>query len=56
MKTLKITFLLAAVVLLTISGKSSDTVVDNNEPTFKEYNKQNLLVIDKKKLKLETHG
>ena len=38
MKTLKITFLLLAVVLLTVSGQSSDTVADNNGPTYEQNN------------------
>lgn len=57
MKTLKITFLLAAVVLLTVSGQSSDTVIeitDNNE--FKQYNKTDLLAHTKKGLKIPGQG
>ncbi|NRA91447.1 MAG: hypothetical protein HRU26_01985 [Psychroserpens sp.] len=56
MKTLKITFLLLAVVLLAVSGISSDAVVEADEPTFKEYNSQNLLAAERKKQKLETNG
>jgi len=56
MKTLKITFLLAAVVLLTISGKSSDTVVNNNEPTLNEYENYDLMAHNKAKLKLPGNG
>jgi len=56
MKTLKITFLLLAVVLLTVSGQSSDTVADNNETTVKTYNKTDLLAYTKKGLKLPNNG
>nr|WP_321227166.1 hypothetical protein [uncultured Psychroserpens sp.] len=57
MKILKITLpLLAVLLLLTVSGQNSNAVVDTNEPTFKELDIQLLLAIDKKKLKLETHG
>ncbi|NNE31567.1 MAG: hypothetical protein HKN40_04280 [Winogradskyella sp.] len=56
MKTLKITLMLVAVLFLTVSGVQSDNVVNENEPTFKEYNPTNLVAIDKKKLKLETQG
>ena len=56
MKILKITLPLLAVLLLTVSGQNSNAVVDTNEPTFKELDIQLLLAIDKKKLKLETHG
>jgi len=56
MKTLKITLLVLAVILLTVSGQSSDSLVETNTPTFKKYNKQNLLAVDKKKLKLESQG
>ena len=56
MKTLKITFLLLAVVLLTVSGKSSDTVVDTNEPTLNEYKSYDLMVHNKAKIKLPSTG
>lgn len=56
MKTLKITMLLLAVLLLSVSGLSRDAVVDTNEPTFKKHTSQDLMVMDKKKMKLETHG
>lgn len=56
MKTLKITFLLLAVVLLTVSGQSSDTVADNNEPTFKTQKQYDLLAHSKKKAKLQPNG
>ncbi|WP_299339047.1 hypothetical protein [uncultured Psychroserpens sp.] len=53
MKTLKITLLLAAVLLLTVSGQSSDTVVENSdEQNFKTYQKTDLLAHTKKGLKL----
>ena len=56
MKTLKITFLLLAVVLLTVSGQSSDTVVDSNETTFKAQKQIDLMAHNKGKLKLPTSG
>jgi hypothetical protein len=56
MKTLKITFLLLAVGLLTLSGQKSETVVDNNEPTFKQYDNNNLMAHKREKSKLQTQG
>lgn len=56
MKSLKITLLLVAVLLLTVSGQSSDTVADTNEPTYKEHKSYNLLAHTKKKLKVQTQG
>ncbi|MBR9913356.1 MAG: hypothetical protein GYB32_00785 [Algicola sp.] len=56
MKTLKITFLLLAVLLLTVSGQSSDSVVDTNEPTYKKYDNNNLIAHKREKAKLETQG
>lgn len=56
MKTLKITFALVAVMLLTVSGVQSETVaVNDNEPTYKEYSNKNLLVLEKKKLKKQSN-
>ncbi|WP_298892912.1 hypothetical protein [uncultured Psychroserpens sp.] len=57
MKTLKITFLLLAVLLLTVSGQSSDSVADNsNEPTYKTQKQYDLLAHAKKKAKLQPQG
>ncbi|WP_431133725.1 hypothetical protein [Psychroserpens mesophilus] len=56
MKTLKITFLLLAVVLLTVSGQSSDTVADNNEPTYKTQKQYDLLAHAKKNRTLKPNG
>ena len=57
MKTFKITLSLIAVLLLTVSGvKSEDQNVVDEQPTYKEYNNQNLLATTKKKLKLQTQG
>ena len=57
MKTLKITLSLIAVLLLTVSGVKSDGVtVADEQPTYKEYSNQNLLAVQKKKLKLQTQG
>ncbi len=55
MKTLKITLSLIAVLLLTVSGVTSEDVV-TNEPTYKEYSPKDLLATDKKKLKLQGQG
>ena len=55
MKALKITLVLVAVMMLTVSGvKSNDTTED--QPTYKEYSPKDLLVIDKKKLKVKGHA
>ncbi|WP_411767261.1 hypothetical protein [Winogradskyella sp. A3E31] len=56
MKALKITLLLVAVLLLTVSGVQSDSVAKEENPNYKEYSNIDLLAIDKKKLKLETNG
>ncbi|MFK7781158.1 hypothetical protein [Psychroserpens sp.] len=50
MKTLKIAFLLLAVVMLTVSGQSSDTVVDVAELENYQQNqtKYDLLAMNKK--------
>lgn len=51
MKTLKITLLLLAVVLLTVSGQSSDIVNTETETTIKKDNSTfDLLAVNKKKL------
>lgn len=36
MKTLKITFLLLAILLLTVSGQSTDTIKNNEANTYKQ--------------------
>lgn len=57
MKTLKITFLLLAVVLLTVSGQSSDSVVDTDETTYKQGSSNyDLLAVNKKKKALQQQG
>ena len=56
MKTLKITLLLFAVLLLTVSGQSSDAFVDSNDPTLNTYNKTDLLAHTKKGVKLPANG
>ena len=56
MKTLKITFLLLAVVLLTVSGKSSEAVADTNESTLNEYQNYDLMAHNKAKIKLPSSG
>jgi hypothetical protein len=57
MKTLKITLMLVAVLLLTVSGvKSEDVNFTDEHPTYKQYSPNDLLVLDKKKLKLQSRG
>ncbi|QNK76563.1 hypothetical protein [Winogradskyella undariae] len=57
MKTLKITLSLVAVLLLTVSVVKTDGVEKSSDaPTYKEYSPNDLLAIDKKKLKLQTQG
>ncbi len=57
MKTLKITLMLVAVLLLTVSGvKSEDVNFTDEHPTYKQYSPNDLLVTDKKKLKLQSRG
>ncbi len=51
MKTLKITFLLFAVLLLTVSGQSSDNVVETENDKVETYGKTDLLAHAKKGLK-----
>ena len=55
MKALKITLLLVAVLLLTVSGvKANGTAED--QPSYKNYSPKDLLAHDKKKLKVGSHG
>jgi hypothetical protein len=56
MKTLKITLLLLAVLLLTLSGQSSDVVVDIDETAYKTQKQYDLLAHSKKKARLEPQG
>jgi hypothetical protein len=54
MKALKITLLLVAVLLLTVSGVQSDAVAQDEKPTFKKNDvNYNLIAHDKTKLKLK---
>lgn len=55
MKALKITFLLLAVVVLTVSVVSKEEAVEDETNTYKEYN-PNKLVLGKKKRKIESAG
>ena len=53
MKALKITLLLVAVLLLTVSGvQSEDAVAQEENTTYKKYPNKNLLAAEKKILKL----
>ncbi|MEM6516632.1 MAG: hypothetical protein AAF688_10655 [Bacteroidota bacterium] len=57
MRVLKITFLLLAVLFLTVSGQSSDVVVENNDqPTYKTYKQYDLIAHSKKKAKMQSNG
>ena len=57
MKTLKITFALAAVLLLTVSGVQSDNLaVANDEPTYETKSSFDLLATSKKKVKMPSNG
>jgi len=51
MKALKITLLLAAIIVLTVSVVSKDNAVQDETNTYKEYT-PNKLVLDKKKRKV----
>ena len=48
--------MLLAVLLLTVSGQSSDTINNDEAPTYKEQISYDLLALSKKKGKLETNG
>ena len=55
MKALKITLLLVAVTVFTVSGvKSQDQTPE--QPTYKEYSPKDLLATEKKKLKVGGMG
>lgn len=56
MKALKITLLLVAVLLLTVSGVQSDVVTQHEDPTYKEYTPKQQFAINKKKLKLSSQA
>ncbi|WP_161792617.1 hypothetical protein [Psychroserpens damuponensis] len=56
MKTLKITLLLLAVLLLTVSGQSSDAIADTNQEDVQTYNKTDLLAHTRKGIKLPNNG
>ena len=49
MKALKITFLLLAVVVLTVSVVSKDDAVQDETKNYKEYTPKNKFVIKRKK-------
>jgi hypothetical protein len=56
MKTLKITFLALAVVLLTVSVISANSVNQTDEATVKSPTKIDLLAHKKKEMKMPTEG
>ena len=45
MKTLKITLLLLAILLLTVSGQSSDTIKNDEANTYKQTESQYYLLV-----------
>lgn len=55
MKTLKISLLLVAVLLLTVSVVSKESAVQDETNTYKEYNSSKL-VLGKKKRKLQSQA
>lgn len=56
MKALKISLLLVAVVLLTVSFVSNDTVVQDETTTFKTDNSKKDLVLKRKKVKVVSNA
>ncbi|WP_298900655.1 hypothetical protein [uncultured Psychroserpens sp.] len=56
MKTLKITFLLLAVLVLTISGQSSDSIIDSEKDTIETKSDYDLLATSKKKRNITTQA
>lgn len=56
MRSLKITLLVLAVLFLTVSGQSSDVVVENDQPTYKTQNQYDLIVHTKKERVIITQG
>lgn len=56
MKTLKITFALLAVLLLTVSGQSTDSISLNDNINSDSYSKTDLLAHTKKELKIPNNG
>ena len=57
MKALKITFLLLAVVVLTVSGLSSDRIkTDDNTPSYKQIDSKELALIEKCKKRVPSNS
>jgi hypothetical protein len=56
MKTLKITFLLLAVLLLTVSGQSIDSLADIQNDNVENKADYDLLALAKKKKNLQPQG
>ena len=58
MRVLKITFLLLTVLILTVSGRSSDVVVESNDkqPTYKTHKQYDLIAHAKKRKALVGQG
>ena len=55
MKALKISLLLIAVVVLTVSVVSKDNAVQDETNTYKEYTPKNQIVLKRKKAKTKAH-
>mgnify|MGYP000129676764 CR=1 FL=1 len=56
MKALKISLLLIAVAVLTVSVVSKDNAVQDETNTYKEYTPSNQVVLKRKKAKLESNA
>jgi len=56
MKILKITLLLIALLFLTVSGQSSDYLVDQEKPQVETYKSIDLIAHTKKGVKIPTQG
>ena len=56
MRSLKITLLVLVVLFLTVSGQSSDVVVENDQPTYKTHKQYDLMAHAKKKAEVATQG
>ncbi|WP_162843261.1 hypothetical protein [Ichthyenterobacterium magnum] len=56
MKALKITFLLLAVLVLTVSGQSSDTIKQNEVDTYEATTTYDLIALNKSKKTLQPQG
>ena len=53
MRSLKITLSLLTVLFLTVSGQSSDAVIENDQPTYKTHKQYDLMAHAKKKIQVD---